>query len=1161
MRHVTISIFAAALAFGQSERGNLTGNVTDTTGGTIAGAIVTVTRVSTNAVATAATTGAGEYNLPNLSPGDYRVEISAPGFKRFAHDRVTLAAATTVRLDATLQVGQVSETVEVSTAVVQVQTDNAKVSSSVQNKLVDELPLVVGGALRSPFDLVTITPEARGRNDRLSLGGGQAAAWNATLDGLSVTTNRSANAEEIAYNAPSLEAITEFTIDTNGFKAEYGQAGGGVMTFVSKSGTNQLHGSAYDFLRNDAFDAREFFAAKKSVYRQNDFGATLGGPVHLPKLYSGRNKTFFFISYEGFRNRVGSSDVFLSVPTPEMYRGDFTNWVNSSGQRLLIYDPSTTRANPAGSGSIREPFPDNRIPTHRFSAVSRQILPFAEAVTPNRPGLNPGTPEYIRDNYVNSTGSIITPTDKGSAKLDHLIRSSHRVGFLYNITRFRRSVGPAGPPGLPLPLWNGGIQTFNTEAYRGTYDWTISPRLLNHFSVGGNNFEKFAHSPNAGGDWKDRVCVPNVVDCNRNFTRVVFSEFTAWGGTSYDGTDQPLWALKDDLNYIHGKHTLKFGYDFQSQRANGWGQERISGETSFSFLGTSVPGATSFTSGSSFASFLLGDAQSGITETHKYVAQQYRYHGFYAQDDWRITPRLTLNLGLRYEFTQPPVHRDDEYSDFTPDKPNPAVDGFPGALRFSGFGPGRENARSLVPGWYGAIGPRIGIAYSPDNQTSVRAGFGRSFSKVTAVSGSGHFAGFVGRYQFDSPNQGVTPAFNWDAGFPAYKLPPLIDPTFANNQNVDHWQLRDAARAPENFFWTFSVQRQVSANTVLEAAYNANVGTHLQAGLVNLNQTPTRYLNDFVAQYGATAALNLLRADINSAQARAAGIPIPYPSFTNPQVQLFRTVNQALRPFPQYLTIVTGTQGGDKSGHSTYHAMVLRAERRYSSGLMFQWNYVLSKLITDADSYFAPGGAGAAQDQYNRGLEKSIGQFDQTHALKLSTLYELPFGRGKRYAMRGLLDRLAGGWRIGAILSYMSGFPVALARNNPLPIYNAVTRPVVTSYDNWRAPLKGEKFDPAVDRFLDPSAFPAQPNELFGNATRQNPKVRAFPSFNENISVAKSFAFGEQTRLDFRAEAFNLFNRVQFGTGSLNLNSNAFGVVNTQANSPRQMQLALKLYW
>jgi hypothetical protein len=1161
MRQAGIALLAAALGLAQSERGNLTGNVTDASGGVISGAAVSVVRTETNTSMAVSTTSAGEYNLPNLPPGEYRVEISAPGFKRFMHEGVTIPAATTVRLDATLQVGQVSESVEVSTAVVQVQTDNAKVSTSVQNKLVDELPLVVGGALRSPFDLVTITPEARGRNDRLSLGGGQAAAWNATLDGLSVTTNRSANAEEIAYNAPSLEAITEFTIDTNGFKAEYGQAGGGVMTFVSKSGTNQLHGSAYDFLRNDALDAREFFAAKKSVYRQNDFGATLGGPVYMPKLYNGRNKTFFFISYEGFRNRVGSSDVFLSVPTAEMYEGDFSNWVNQSGQRLLIYDPATTRANPAGTGMVRDAFPNNRIPAARFSEISRKIIPFAQGVKPNRPGLIPGAPEYVRDNYVNSTGSIITPTDKGSAKIDHLIRSSHRAGFLYNITRFRRSIGPAGPPGLPIPLWNGGIQTFNTETYRGTYDWTISPRLLNHLSVGGNNFEKFAHSPNAGGDWRDEVCVPNVVDCNVNFPRVTFSEFTAWGGTSFDGTDQPHWAVKDDLSYIHGKHTLKFGYDFQSQRANGWGQERISGETSFSFLGTSVPGATSFTSGSSFASFLLGDAHSGITETHKYVAQQYRYHGFYAQDDWRITPRLTLNLGLRYEFTLPPVHRDDEYSDFTPDRPNPAVDGYPGALRFAGFGPGRENARSLVPGWYGAIGPRFGIAYSPDSKTSMRAGFGRSFSKVTVVSGSGHFAGFVGRYQFDSPNQGVTPAFNWDRGFPAYKLPPLIDPAFANNQNVDHWQLRDAARAPETIFLTASIQRQLSAHTVIEAAYSATVGSHLQAGLVNLNQVPTRYLDSLVAQYGGVAALNLLRADINSAQARAAGIPLPYPSFTNPQVQLFRTVNQALRPFPQYLTIVTGTQGGDKSGHSTYHALVLRAERRYSSGLTFHWNYVLSKLITDADSYFAPGGAGAAQDQYNRRLEKSIGQFDQTHALKLSTLYELPVGRGKRYALRGFRDHIAGGWRIGAIMSYLSGFPVALARNNSLPIFNAVTRPVVSSYDNWRAPVGGEEFDPAVDRFLDRSAFPAQPSEAFGNVTRYNPKVRSFPSFAENVSLAKSFLFGEQKRLDFRWEAFNLFNRVQFGTGNLNLNSNAFAVVNTQANSPRQMQVALKLYW
>jgi hypothetical protein len=354
----------------------------------------------------------------------------------------------------------------------------------------------------------------------------------------------------------------------------------------------------------------------------------------------------------------------------------------------------------------------------------------------------------------------------------------------------------------------------------------------------------------------------------------------------------------------------------------------------------------------------------------------------------------------------------------------------------------------------------------------------------------------------------------------------------------------------------------VSANTVIEAAYNANVGTHLQAGLVNVNQTPTQYLNQFIKQYGATAALNLLRADINSAQARAAGIPIPYANFTNPSVQQVQTVNQALRPFPQYQTVITGAQGGDKSGHLTYHAFVLKAERRYSHGLTFQWNYVLSKLLTDADSYNAPGGAGASQDQYNRRLEKSIGSFDQTHVLKMSTVYELPFGPGRRYlTSRGLAGHVVGGWRLSGILSYMSGFPIALARNNPFPIFNGTTRPVVTSYDNWRAPLKGSQFDPGVDLYFDKSVFPGQPSDQFGNVTRYNPKVRSFPTFNENISMAKTFVIRESKRVDFRWEAFNLLNRTVFAAPGTNLNSTSFGLVTSQANNPRQMQVALKFYW
>jgi len=281
-RRFRLLLLSAALPLlGQIERGNITGQVRDASGAGIPGADVIATHLLTGLETRTQSAAAGDFNIP-VQPGRFRVIITAPGFKRYLHDNVTVATSFTVRLDAALEIGAVSESVEVKAEVAQIQTETAKVSTAVSNKLVDELPLVVGGALRSPFDLVTIAPEARGSGQGLVLGGGQAAAWNATLDGLSVGTNRASDTVEIAYNTPSVEAITEFTVDTNGFKAEYGQAGGGVMTFSSKSGTNNPHGSAYDFLRNDKLDARGFFAPTRSVYKQNDFGATLGGPIYLP---------------------------------------------------------------------------------------------------------------------------------------------------------------------------------------------------------------------------------------------------------------------------------------------------------------------------------------------------------------------------------------------------------------------------------------------------------------------------------------------------------------------------------------------------------------------------------------------------------------------------------------------------------------------------------------------------------------------------------------------------------------------------------------------------------------------------------------------------------------------------------------------------------------
>jgi hypothetical protein len=667
----------------QSERGNITGTVTDPSGAAIAGAQLTITHRDTNATSQATASATGEYNVPNLLPGVYKVEITSTGFKRFLQQNITVNAGVTVRIDAALQIGQVSESVEVTAAAATIQTENAKVSTVVENRLVDELPLVVAGSMRSPFNLVAVAAEARGDGQRLALGGGQVAQWDATLDGHSVGTNRSGDTAEAALNTPSVESLTEFTVDTNGFKAEYGQAGGGVMTFASKSGTNQFHGSAYDFLRNDAMDARNFFASRRSVYRQNDFGFTVSGPVAIPKVYDGRNKTFFFVAYEGFRNRVGANDVILSVPTPEMYTGNFQNWVDQSDRRITLYNPATTRANPAGAGSIRDPFPNNMIPASMFSTTANSIANFGKAVQPNRGGA-PGTSAYVRQNYIVTGGTQITPTDKWSVKGDQILGSKQRISFLWNMTQFRNKPGPAGAPGLPEPLWNGQIQAWDTEAYRITHDYTVSPSMVNHFSFAANTFVKNSFSANVDKNWKDKVCIKNVVDCNQNFPVINFTEFTSWGGASYNGTNQPGWGLKNDLSYVRGRHTFKFGFAYQDQNADGFGQQDIAGRADFSFLSTSIPGNASFptSGGSSFASFLLGQAFLGRTETIRAVTQRYPYFGFFAQDDFRISRKLILNYGLRYDFTMPPTNKKDEYSDFNPTRPNPAAGAGKGGVRW-----------------------------------------------------------------------------------------------------------------------------------------------------------------------------------------------------------------------------------------------------------------------------------------------------------------------------------------------------------------------------------------------------------------------------------------------------------------------------------------------
>jgi len=487
---------------------------------------------------------------------------------------------------------------------------------------------------------------------------------------------------------------------------------------------------------------------------------------------------------------------------------------------------------------------------------------------------------------------------------------------------------------------------------------------------------------------------------------------------------------------------------------------------------------------------------------------------------------------------------------------------------FSGNCTGCVGTRRLADMWTKGFGPHVGAAYSWDSKTVIRAAYARSFGALVSVSGSTHNSGFTLTQSFPNQTTGINPSFLLDQGLPAWTAPPFINPSVSNGANVAWFQGNETTKLPAYDNFSFSIQRQIGSSMVAEIGYSGVMGEHLQTQLLQYNQLNPSYLTKFgtVAQ-----SLTVLNSQVGSAAANAAGVFAPYPTFKG-------TVAQALRPFPQYQQIDTYAGQGDHSGHSTYHAAIFKFQKRLSAGLTFTSSYVFSKLLTDSDTAW---GSGVAADQYNRRLEKSIGQFDVTHDFKFAATYDLPFGPGRKYLNKGVGSWLLGNWRVSTINLYASGTPVGISTSNTLPIYasGAAGRAAayVTSYDGWQPAWKNGEFDPSVDRFFTAYCAPGAscsgpfPNQgsgtslnVIGNSTRYNPKLRLFPNLNENTSVTRNFAIHERTRLEFRAEAFNVFNRVRFGTGDTRLQNSTFGLLTgagSQINSPRSLQLALKLYF
>lgn len=1165
LKPVVISGLLFALSvWGQQDRGLISGTITDSTGAVVAGAQVVAKQTQTNASFSSQSSATGDYALPSLPIGAYTIRIEKSGFKAFVAREVNVSASGNVRVDAVLEVGSTQQSVEIVADAAQIQLENAKIQTAVANKLVDSLPLVVSGAMRSPFDLALLAPETKAPNNadnNFAIGGGQAASYGMTLDGVTVTTGRALQTSWAALNTPPLDAVQEFTVDSNGFKAEYGRAQGGVMSFVSKGGSNEFHGNAFEFLRNEKLDAN-FFASNRAgrarpVLKQHDFGATFGGPVWIPKIYNGKNKTFFFVAYEGFRNREGANPSFLSVAPQEFYNGDLRNWVDASNRQIPIFDPNTTRL--VNGVQVRDQFPNNQIPTTRIDPISRRMNDIGRTALPNT-GATPGTSAYVRNNFL-QTGTGVQPFDKFSLRGDHNLSEKHKLSGYYGRNTRSTAPGASGPVGLPGFLNGNNYNNTIAKQYRLSWDWTVSPTMVNRFYAGGNDWREINRALAVGAqNWKDIVCLSNVPDCNNNLLNIGFGgDFTNWGGPSDNGSENNTYSFNDDFTWIKGKHTFKMGGLYEMIHYNGFGQQNIQGQASFNRRVTGQIGDLANLTGSGFASFLLGGAVGGNIHTPRYIPQRYPYWGAYFQDDWRINKKLTLNYGFRYDINLAPYAANDQFSDFSPTRPNPGADGRPGALVFAGFGEGREGRRSLVDSWKGGFAPRLSFAYSLNEKTVIRAGVARTFAAVRAVGGSTHFQGFV--QIFDAPQldpQGFQPTFFLNQGFPAWPRPPFLRPDFNNYNSTPWWQGNEVSRAPENMAYTFNVQRQISKDMVAEVGWNFVRGTHLQSGLLNYNQLDYRNLPANLSPF-TDSGRALLNASVTSAAARAAGIGLPFPSFRQNL-----SVAWSLRPFPQFAEIDTAGGVGDRSGHSKYHALIMKLEKRYSSGLTFLGSYVFSKMTTDSDSAWV---GGRAMDHYNRQLEYSIGQLDQTHNLKLSYVYDLPFGKGRKFMTGGgVADAFLGGWSVGAVHTYSSGTPINIGTTIGFPIFAGGNRPTISTYEGWRADYSGDRFDPFApgERFINRNAFPAQPTDRFGNMTRFNPSFRFLPNLNENISIQKRFNLvGEKFYAQLRGEAFNLFNRTQWGPvgNAQTLQNENFGIWQNQINTPRRLQIALKLYF
>jgi outer membrane receptor protein involved in Fe transport len=1067
---------------------------------TISQATVTATNQATGVASTVLTNSAGFYRLQDLPIGTYTVKIERDGFRKYVRAAVTLTTGQQLGLDVQLELGQMAQTVTVTDEATPLETRTSDITELIESKSIAALPLgnrrtlnvvELNGAgvfVNYPNTPANVTPN-------FSLAGGRTQSQMAWIDGGNAQNMRM-GLGQINLDPP-IEAVAEVRVLSNNYAAEYGGSAGGVIVETTKSGSNQFHGSGYEFLRNSDFDAPGFFApvqdgAKVSPeLRYNVFGATVGGPIR-------KDRTFFFFSYEGQRLVTGSTNV-LTVPTLLQREGNFSQTYNAHGQLIPIYNPASTKL--VNGTYVRQVFPGNIIPALQLDPVGLKVMPYYPL--PNQPGTLAGANNFAGNEVTSS------PADYYMIKLDHSFSDRDKLAGYYMRVSGTSSLGSVYP-------LNGAGDPTNYALNQTQYAYSSWTHVLNPTQVNDLRFtfnDRVFHnlSEGLGGDYPSKLGLQGVPDTA--FPQFSPSGYSGLGASQQERLQDPIQQeqIVDNFSWTRGRHALKFGFEARRSFNQDILMSSVSGSFSFSPQATGLPSNSA--SGNGLASLLVGFPTSFTELSTEPLERRSWYYGAFVQDEWTVTSSLTLNLGLRWEVDTPMVDLHNRMNSFDANEINP-VSGTPGVVTFLGLN-GYPTTPYKTDG--NNFGPRLGFAWKAfgSSKTVIRGGFGVFFAHpFDAGVPNVNALGFSSSATLNTPNNGITAPFYLGQGVPVQPSVPVLNNSYGAvpvgknaTTAVTYFDPNRATGYSEQFNLGF--QQQLPGQMVVEATVLGNLSRKLPSSPLSIDQIS--------------------------------------PSILGPGAD-----TQAARPFPQFSNV---TIESPTLGVSNYYGAMVHLEKRYSSGLNFGASYTFSKFLDNTDEAGAalgnPNSISPYSNYYDRRADYGPSANDITHRLVLNGIYELPFGTGRRWLSGNPLRFVVGGWSLGSVFTLQSGpaFSV-ITQTNTCDCFSAGSqRPNVSSNPALSSGQRsvGEWFN--VDAFSQPATF------QFGNAG--SGILRGPGLVNLDVSLLRNFRIKEHATLELRGEFFNALNHTNLGISGQTYGTSTFGVISA-AGPARQIEVGAR---